>query len=350
MRAGDRTGPNWHSSKAAQDYGDAVAEFHALKNGCGLVDFTARSQIELAGDDSPAFLHNFCTNDITKLVSGAGCEVFLTNVQGKIIGHGYVYRTPTGCLYETIPGVSAELLTYFDRYLFREQVELIDRSADWAELVIAGTEAPSVLQKIGLDVPEEMFSHKLGQANGQPCAVRRADFIAGPCFQLSVPRESIASLWESIVEAGGQPCGEIACNQARILHRTPVYGIDISEENLPQEVGRDQQAISFTKGCYIGQETVARIDALGHVNKTLCGIRISGQMPMPSAEVYMADDAERGKPVGKITSSSAAPEPFLADDVIAIALGYVRRGSNSPGDKLAGDGFSAEVASLPFEQ
>lgn len=333
------------------DFDDQAAEFAALRDSFGVVDFNNRTQIELAGRDSAAFLHNLCTNDIKSLTPGDGCEVFLTNVQGKIIGHGYVYRTSESCIYETIPSVGAELLSYFDRYLFREQVELIDRSKDRAVLVIAGKGTLDVLNNLGLPVPAELFAHATGElspASGSslPCAIRNADLVAEPCFQLSIPRKSIPIAWETLTAAGALPCGSLAWEQARILQGTPVYDIDVTDENLPQEVDRNERTISFTKGCYIGQETVARIDALGHVNKTLCKLQIDGRVPTAGEELYVTDDVEQKKVVGKLTSVAPWPDSAKREDETewhAIGLGYVRRGSNMPGTNLAGEGFAAAV-------
>lgn len=353
--AGARCGL-WHARETILDFADPAAEFRAFREGCALVEHSERTQVELAGEDAGAFLHNLCTNDTKVLRPGGGCEVFLTNVQGKIIGHGYVYRAPAGCLYETIPSQGAALVAYFDRYLFRERVKLLDRTPEWGSLLLAGPNAAAVLSQLGCpNPPRGRLEHSLVELKGQTCALRRVDFVGGDCWQLSVPRAALQVLWQACLAAGATPCGTAAFDQARILHGTPSFGFDITDENLPQEVARDKRAISFTKGCYIGQETVARIDALGHVNKTLCGLKISSSednspAPPPGVELYAEADTQSTKPLAKLTSVAAAPATPGGEGVSPthIALGYVRRGSNAPGQKLVGAGFSAEVVSLPF--
>ncbi len=333
-----------HGHDQILDFGDPAAEFAALQTSCGIVDFSPRTQIDLDGEDSATFLHNLCTNDIKALTPGTGCETFLTNAQGKIIGHGYIYHMPSGCVLETIPGVGDELTAYFDRYIFREKVTPLDHSERWHELVVAGPNAINVLQQAGFStLPQANYSHVPLEFNNAPLTIRKVDFVAASCFQINALREPLPALWDALTAAGAVPCGATAWEQARIMHGTPLYGIDITEENLPQEVDRNDSAISFTKGCYIGQETVARIDALGHVNKTLCKLHISGETPAAGDEFFAKDDTQRAKSLGTITSVCAAPDQANADGTTSIALGYVRRGSNSPGTEFQGDGFTLSV-------
>jgi folate-binding protein YgfZ len=140
-------------------------------------------------------------------------------------------------------------------------------------------------------------------------------------------------------DAGARPCGFDALEAARLEAGTPWYGRDITDKNLPQEVARDPLAISFVKGCYIGQETVARIDALGHVNKLLVGVRFPGasHAPEPGTDLTAA-----GQSVGQITSSALSPK--LGHP---LALAYIRRGHHEPGTRLDSDQGPAEVIGLP---
>ena len=143
-----------------------------------------------------------------------------------------------------------------------------------------------------------------------------------------------------LVQAGARRAGPQAFEARRIEAGFPSYGPDISDKNLPQELARDARAISFTKGCYLGQETVARIDALGHVNQTLVGVRFeNGASVSPGLELTVA-----GAAAGRVTS--AAYSPLLQ---APLALAYVRRGSNQPGTRLDSPVGPAEVVSLPIE-
>jgi folate-binding protein YgfZ len=158
---------------------------------------------------------------------------------------------------------------------------------------------------------------------------------------VACPHDNFAGIRASLMLAGAAACGEQAFQSARIENGTPLYGADISEENLPQEIGRDQLAISFTKGCYLGQETVARIDALGHVNRTLCGVRFSCDS-VPRAGTPLFSDA-LDKPVGQITSSCWSPRLKSP-----LALAFLKRGHHEPSTKLNWEGGPAEVVALPL--
>jgi folate-binding protein YgfZ len=324
-------------SEPPDDFGDWRSEYVALTEGVGLVDLADRSQVELTGRDRATFLHNLCTNDIKRLSPGGGCEAFLCNVQGKSIGHGLVFCGPESLVLETVPGQGGRLVAHLDRYLIREQVELHDRSAEWAELLLAGPEAEPLLAGMGVVIPPGRLAHAAATFGGHPVSVRRVEFTVPGGILLSVPRAAMADVRQILTAAGATVCGRRAFEAARIEAGWPSFGQDISDENLPQELARDQQAISFTKGCYLGQETVARIDALGHVNRTLCGIRFQGETPPAAGSELTA----AGKTIGRITSATFSPRLSAP-----LALAYVRRGHNAPGAIVEAEVGQGEVVSL----
>jgi len=313
-------------------------QYAALTRGAGLVDFSERTQLELTGDDRAAFLHNLSTNEIRKLSPGEGCEAFLLNVQGKIIGHGLVFCGDSLVL-ETVPGEAEKLLAHLDRYLIRERVTLLNRSADWAELLLAGAEAAALLQALGLTSPPRLLAHVAGELAGQSVSLRAVEMAGAGSFLLSCERQTLSTIREALLAAGFVACEEAAFESARIEAGWPLYGRDITADNLPQEIDRDRQAISFVKGCYLGQETVARIDALGHVNKTLVGLKFSGS-EVPAAGLELTAE---GKTLG--TVKSAAWSPRLS---APLALAYVRRGHNAHGQALQSSLGEAEVVALPL--
>jgi folate-binding protein YgfZ len=149
----------------------------------------------------------------------------------------------------------------------------------------------------------------------------------------------VAASCAALAAAGATPCDPDAFHAARIEWGFPLFGIDISDKNLPQEVARDALAISFVKGCYLGQETVARIDALGHVNKTLVGVRFDGHtVPATGLELSAS-----GNKVGEVASATWSPRLKAP-----LALAYVRRGSNTPGTRPTSSAGNAEVVALPI--
>ncbi|MBI2825014.1 MAG: aminomethyl transferase family protein [Planctomycetia bacterium] len=333
-------------SDAALDYGDVASEYAALTGAVGVADFTTRTQIELSGADRASFLHNLCTNEIRRLPAGAGCEAFLTDAHGHVLAFVYVFCTADSLVLETVAGEEQRLLAHLDRYLIREKVELCPRSADWAELLVAGPRSGRLLsQAFALPgqatatIPQALLDHVSLPFNDAHAYVRRVDMTQPLAYLVAVPRPLVADVWERLLAAGAAPCGSTAVEMARIEAGTPYYGFDITDKNLPQEVARDARAISFVKGCYIGQETVARIDAVGHVNRTLVGVRFTGRSVPPRGTELTAAD---GRTVGHVTSAALSPRfdaPF--------GLAYVRRGANAPGSKLESPLGPAEVVSLP---
>ena len=314
--------------------------YRALTESAGLVDFSDRSQLEIAGADRAKFLHSFCTNEIRKLAPGAGCEIFILNSQGKILGHGVVFSEPERLLFETVAGEAAKLLAHLDRYVMREDVTLADRSQERAEWLLAGPAAPEVLTAAGVgELPGDPLMSAPATLAETSVWLRRAP-LAGPVsFLIDGPREVFAAIGAAIQSAGAKPVDRAAWHARRIEWGWPLFGVDITDKNLPQELNRDRLAISFNKGCYLGQETVARIDALGHVNKLLVGVRWSGDTaPTAGAELTVDD-----KSAGQVTSASFSPRLDAP-----LALAYVRRQHATPGAKLTTSAGPAEVVTLPL--
>jgi folate-binding protein YgfZ len=333
-------------------FGDPPGEYHAARNAAGITDRSALSKIEFRGRDRAKFLHNLCTNDVKALAPGRGCEAFITTVQGKVMAFVRVFAGTESIWVDTIPGAAAALLAHFDRYLIMEKVELADRTAEFAQLLIVGPRARDVVSAaIEAAVPDmRPLEHSEFAIAGQSCRVTYSDSLGTPSYELLVPATHAPAAWQRLREAGEpielKPIGEQAYEILRIEAGLPVFGIDIDDSNLPQEVGRDKLAISFTKGCYLGQETIARIDALGHVNRHLVGLAIPDDaLPPPRGAAI----ASAGKSVGAVTS--AANSPALS---CAIALGYVRRGFERPGTELIiespGRQLRAVVHALPFRK
>jgi folate-binding protein YgfZ len=337
--AGSQFG-DWFGRSAALHYGDAAAEYQALSEGVGLVDASSRSLVAVSGADRASFLHNLCTNEIRKLPAGAGAEAFLLDARGHIVFHTLILAGNDEHILDAGPGQGEQLLRHLDKYLIRERVELLDRSHDWGELLVAGPQAVPLLAKlVGDEFPAERLAHLPTYLGGRNVTIVQVDLARPISFLVRATKDDLPIVWSELVQAGARPCGEQAFDAARIEAGHPFFGRDISDKNLPQEVGRDQQTISFVKGCYLGQETVARIDALGHVNKTLVGVHFQGeQVPQPGLAIASSD----GQPVGEVTS--AAWSGRLKSP---LALAYIRRGHTAPGTHLKSELGEAKVIALP---
>lgn len=311
-----------------------AVEYDALADGCGYHELTDWSVVALTGKDRETFLHNVCTNDIRKLLVGEGCEAFCTDVKGKIVAHVYANLLEDRITLLTVPGQAEGIIAHFDRYIIREDVQLADVSQAEAWFVLAGKRA------------EELAPSELRRPwQSMQCRVGAVEAIAVnfplPCrsaYLLATAREQAATLRQELDARGSVVCGEQAWNSLRAESGMPLFGIDFNDSNLPQEVARDSAAISFTKGCYLGQETVARLDALGHVNKQIVTLKFESKAtPTPGTAL-----THNGQPVGTATTV-AWSRRFDAP----LALGMVRRGSNAAGTRLNSSCGPVEVVATP---
>lgn len=318
---------------------DWVEDYVALTSGVGQVDLSARQQVELRGEDRAKFLHNFCTNEIKKLAPGDGCEAMVLDVKGHVLGHGFVFSGPDSLVFDTAPDQGAKIAGHLDRYLIREKVEIIDRSAEWGEILVAGPQSPTVLQNLtSHSLPEKLLSSSKVQLGGAEVCLRRVDWTGAISFLVNCRKSDLTGVAEQLRSAGAKDCEFAAFEAARIETGLPIYGLDIGEKNLPQELDRNDRAINFNKGCYLGQETVARIDALGHVNRTLVGVRFDGQdLPGPGIELLAGEQV-----VGQVTSAAFSPRLQAP-----LALAFVRRGHTALGQELNSTLGRAVVVSLP---
>lgn len=321
--------PTGTIESAAADFGDPRLEYEAAHKSAAVFDLAGRTQIEVGGRDRAKFLQNFCTNDIKGLAPGRACEAFITSVQGKILAYVWVSAGPQALWLSSDPDCAAKIIAHLSKYQISEDVTFTDRTGELGLLLVCGPAATEIVGGL-LPAAAEMESLQVAEAEFESNAVRirRHDLLRLPCFYLVASSEVLSVLRDRLQRAGARPAGSLAFEALRIEAGFPRYGVDISDANLAQEAGRTKQAISFTKGCYLGQEPIARIDALGHVNQLLRGLKLSGSsLPPPGSEVFSTGDG--AKKVGQITSSAIS----YADDR-PVALALLRRGFETPGQTL----------------
>ncbi len=298
-------------------FGDPEREYQAAKSEAVLFDVSDRAQIEVAGKDARKFLNNFCTNDIHRLGTGQGCEAFVTNVKGRILAHIFVFVTDGSVWIETNRHVEETLLAHFDRYLITEDVQLHSRTDQFGELFVTGPDSAEKLSSLNIPVNTlGLFEHAIIDRGDGSLVIRRLDLLGQLGCVLSVDRTRLSNLWQHLTASGIRPGGAEAFHACRIESGFPLHGLDLTDDNLAQEAARTQLAISYTKGCYLGQEPIARIDALGHVNREL-RILCLNSTPAPDAGTVIR--AENGREIGVITSSAMVP-----GEGRSVALGYVR--------------------------
>lgn len=322
---------------------DVRAEYEALRQGAGIVDVSSRGKIEAAGTEAAVFLHNLSTNDVKGLRPGTGCETFWCTATAKVIGHGFLWRGmdegKCQMLWLDVPAsLRHKLYLHLDRYLISEDVTLTDQSDRWAQWHLAGPNAPKVLTSAALPAGE-WAALTWQEIDG--IKVRCVEALGIPGYDLLCPVADSASLSQRLSSAGACLVGDEAAEIVRLETGTPRFGIDIDENTFAPEVNRTAKAISYTKGCYLGQEPIVMARDRGVVQRLLVGLTFDDG-PVPLGSILHRNDKE----VGRVTSSLVSPARG------AIGLGYVRRGSQAPGTRLeveTPDGRRpAEVAVLPF--
>lgn len=307
---------------------DATLLLKSAIDDVALFSLTGRTQVAISGADRASFLHNFCTNHIKGLAVGQGCEAIVTSIKGRILFHVLVYADADCLWVETEPGYGPALVAHLDRYIITEDVQLADRTKEFGQLYLSGAGVAGLLLRV-FDTPVALpASH--GQVLHEGVLVRHFGFGAASGFSLVIS-ETALDIWRSnLLKAGAVEAPTELFEALRIEAGFPKHGVDITEDHLAQEANRTKLAISFTKGCYLGQEPIARIDALGHVNRSLCGVTTDEPAEFPAgSEVFAKREATT--PAGMLTSAAVWP---LTER--GIGLGMLRR-------EIAGDGVECFI-------
>ncbi len=333
---------SWHQAKGAtfeeffgceipSHYGDYEKEYRALRTSVGLRDVSYFGKVRIAGRDRQRFLQGMVTNDIKALQPGQGTYALFLDIKGHIQGDMKFYAFPDHVLMVLQHYIREKIITGLDRYIISEDVKMTDGTVDWAMFQLFGAQAASFLGSKGLEnLPEELYSFREAVVAGVECSVIRL----GAGYALLCPADSAVAVLDHL---DVQPVGMRAFDVFRIESGMPLIGKDMDETNFPQEARLDA-ALNFNKGCYLGQETIARIDSQGHVNRHLMGIA-SGTGLSPGDRLYKGD-----REIGKITSSTLS---LLLNQ--PLSLGYVRREFAKEGEQVeaGNDRTTAIVRQLP---
>jgi tRNA-modifying protein YgfZ len=304
-------------------------EYRALTEGCGLVDRAGRGRLALTGPDRREFLHGQITQDIETLEPGHGRYAALLTHKGKMLSDMRVLDLGDELLLSCERAGLQEIFNMIRRYKLGADVELHKRTLEMGELSLIGPEARRVAGAGGLGAEEH--DNMRAEIGGHPVVLVATD--AG--VDVFCDTERTEGVRGALVAAGAVEVGEAAAEVNRVERGRPRYGIDLDDNVIPQEAGLNERAVSFTKGCYVGQETVARLYYRGKPNRHLRGLKLS-------APVEAGTELKLGeKVVGKVSS------PVVSARFGAIALALVRREA-APGDTLAAGEATAEVAELPF--
>jgi folate-binding protein YgfZ len=327
-------------------YGDAAAEYRAVRGGCGLIDRSAHGVLEVTGRDRATFLHALLSNEVKALAPGQGCAATLLDIHGKVQVVLFVWALDDRILIVTPPGAGASTLEALDRYLFSEKAVFEHVTGSLALLMLAGPAAPAIAERLAGARPSEApWSHVSGTLGGVSVRLVSGARETGESeVWLVLPAAHGAEARSAAVAAGATPVGQAALESLRIEAGTPRFPDDIGPSVLLPEVPF-ASLVSQTKGCYPGQEVVVRIRDRGHVNRHLRGLVLDGDVvPAPGSEVVAGDSA-----VGAVTSATKSLGLGRP-----IALAMVRRQHAEPGAVVGvrlGDRLvSATVSDLPFKR
>ena len=308
-------------------------DYAATLAGAGLFDTSAAVKLVLTGADARMFLGNLSTNDIKALPPGGGCETYFCNPQAKVQFQACVYRSVTGTgedslWLETTSGRNAALAQYLDRYLISERVEITDCTADFAQFHLAGPGAKAVLDRASADTLPELseFAHTDRLLGTTACDIRRHDPLGVPGFDIACPISGADAVRDVLIAAGATPATAATYETLRVEAGTPLFGPDIDATRFVMEVGNAARAVSYTKGCYLGQEPIVMArDRAGHVNRAFCGLKVLAGDPLPPGSKVFRD----GQDVGVATSSCHSPRLG-----VPVALGYLRWKHQEPGTRM----------------
>jgi len=328
-------------------FADLAEEYRAVREKAGLIDLAFRSQIRMTGEDRVSFLQGMISNDVKLLKPGNGCLATLLTEQGRIVADLRVYALESCFLLDVDVRIKDKVVETLSRFIIADDVEMEDLSESQATLALQGPLASSVLAAAADSVSlAKEFQHCEATICNITTHLIRVSDTGEEGYEIIAPRPQLETVWQALLGAGKaigvQPVGLTALNTLRIEAGIPWYGIDMDENRIVLEVGLEQ-AISFKKGCYLGQEVVERATARGHVNRKLSGFIVQqGDAPLPG-DKFLSD----GKEVGWITSVAHSPR-FSKP----IGLGYIRREHTAQGTQLRidrqGTPVIAEVTTLPF--
>ncbi|SDL63947.1 hypothetical protein SAMN04488074_112143 [Lentzea albidocapillata subsp. violacea] len=305
-------GVAWH-------YGDPFAEQRSAARSVVVVDRSNRGVIAIPGEDRLTWLHQLTSQHFEQLGEGAATEALILDAQGRL-EHHMVVANVGGTVFLDVEKVD-DLLAYLKKMVFWSKVEPRDATAEFALLTITGPETPTLLEKLGIPMPSAVAA--LGEG-----FVRRASWPGRDAVDLLVPRAELAGWWQRITDAGARPAGSYAFEALRVESLRARQGIDTDERTIPHEVGLIDPAVHLSKGCYRGQETVAKVHNVGRPPRRMLLLHLDGSA---DAQPETGDPVTLdGRVVGRVGTVA------LHHELGAIALALVKRSVPVEAELIAG--------------
>jgi len=329
-------------------FGDVLAEYATVRDGgAGIFDLSSRGRIEVSGAEAVQFLNGLITNDVKTLGDNSWMPAAFPNVQGRLLASVRVIRRGDSFLFDTESATHAVVLKTLERFTLAGDFRVRDVTHETAHMSVQGKDAArivgAVLGESAANIPHR--GALVLSWHDTDVTVMRATHTAEDGFDVIIGASEAPKLWESLMAAGARPVGFGALEVLRVEAGVPRYGVDMNETNVVLEAALDE-AVSYTKGCYIGQEIIARIHWRGHVAKRLTGLILDDneatQVPRGSKI-----KTPEGKEIGRITSLTFSPR--LKHEV---ALAYVKYDFLAPGTEVSiateGGERASRVADVPM--
>jgi folate-binding protein YgfZ len=333
----------WFGILLPEQFTDLATEYRYACETVALVDKNYRAFFELSGPDRVRYLNAIVTNDIRNLGPGQATPALLLNPQGHILAELEIYAHEDHLQVVSYATIRERLLAALDKYIIMDDVTLEDATERFAVLALEGPRTPQVVRELGgFDLASlDELGHRMATVGAIPARIVRRSSGGVPGAEFIVGRSEAGALWEILKSAaakhGGGPIGYAALRALRLEAGIPWFGYDFDEKVIPHEAALEQTHISYTKGCYTGQEIVERVRSRGHVNRRRVSLEFSGTETPASGTALLFD----GKEAGHVTG--AAFSPRLGH---AVGMGYVRREANAPGSQLTWPGGTARVIEL----
>jgi folate-binding protein YgfZ len=338
--------------EVVQNYGSVREEHAALTVAAGVMDLSFRGRLCLTGQDRIRFLHGQVTNDVKRLKPGTGCYAALITAKGKMESDLNIYGLENELLLDFEPGLMRRISERLEKYIIADDVQIVPVTEAYSLLSVQGPKAENVVAGLQLTaaLPRSAFEFvKVADATIGEIYIMNQPRLRTTGFDLFVPSNSTGAVFDKLVaaakETGGGACGWGAFEVARIESGIPRFGADMDETNIPLEAGIEERAVSFSKGCYIGQEVISRIKTYGQVAKALRFLEFaaadSSELPAKGRKLL-----RDGKEVGYVTSAVKS----LRTEGKTYALGYVRKEANEIGSELAIEGITqarARIVNFP---
>ncbi len=330
LAAGAKMGV-WFGCALPDYFGDAAAEFRNARETVALIDKNYRAYLSFTGPDRVRYLNAILTNNIKDLAAGHGIVSLLLNPQGHILAEIETYAFADRLLCVSYAMIRERLIEWLDKYIIMDDVTLTDETPRYGTLALEGPKAAALVKEVsGVDVTkfEELSLHG-GTVGSVPCRIVKRSPGGVPGAEFLAEREKLPELWQILSDAArwheGGPMGYAALSATRLAQGVPWFGYDFGEKQIPHEAGLQDTHISYTKGCYTGQEIVERVRSRGQVNRQRVQLVFSGDV-VPEPEAPLSLD---GKEVGYVTRAARTWDPPRI-----LGMGYARKEASAPGTVL----------------